>query len=245
MSNIKSKGLILKQTAFGEANRMLTVFCEDLGIIQVSAYGAKSAKGRRSAALQFMAYSEFVLKKGKGDILTVESAEAIDSFFPAQEDIRVLSLLNYFSEITCAALGQNVEDNNLLHLLLNTVYVCAYNKVPCALAKAVYELRLAKNSGYMPELASCLQCGREVELPYFSYNGGLVCEGCAKKSPAIPIDTGCLHALTYILHADDKKMFSFQVSDAVLERLSILAETYLLKHLDRDFKSLEYYKKII
>lgn len=246
MPNIKSRGLIIRQHEFGEANRMLTVFCEDIGIVKVSAYGARNTKGRQAAALQVLTYSDFVFYKGTSDILSINAAETVDSFFSIRESIEKLSLCTYLSEITYTALDQHVPDNQLLHLFLNTLYLLAYKDISCKLAKTVYEIRLAAHSGYMPILNRCKICGREDGLAFFSYAGGALCGNCAAPSEqAVPISADCLHAFYYILAADEKKVFSFRISEELLSELSVLSETYIQKQLDRSFQSLEYYKNII
>ena len=51
--------------------------------------------------------------------------------------------------------------------------------------------------------------------------------------------------MRYISSAPLRRLFSFQVSDAALERLCSAAEAYLLAQLDRGFASLDYYKSLL
>ena len=48
MSTVKTKGLILKQSDYKEANRVVTIFTKDFGIIRAVAYGAKSIRNKNS-----------------------------------------------------------------------------------------------------------------------------------------------------------------------------------------------------
>lgn len=247
MSNIKANGLILKQNDYGEANRMLTVFCEGYGIVKASVYGAKSVKSRQAAASQFLCYGAFVFFQGKGDILTVNTVEPLECFFPIQEDIAALSLSTYFADITYAAIDMHAPDDGLLHMLLNALYVLAYKKMPLQTVKLVYELRLAVHAGFTPVTGMCAVCGESEGLTGFSVKeNGMVCAECTQSLPGIiSVSPACFRALYYIVHAERKKVFAFRIGDEVQQELGILTEKYILRHLDKDFPSLSYYKRMI
>ena len=243
----KTKGLIIKQSDYGEGNRMLTVFTEEFGIIKAVVYGAKSAKGRRAAASQFLTWADFMLFMGKGDVATVNSVTPIESFFPIQEDFEKLSLISYLADITYFAVGQGVPNPPLLKLFLNTLYVCAYKDVSVRKAKAVYELRLASDMGYRPIVTVCAACGEKGLPEYFSSEcGGFICGNChSHLRDDIKISKEVYSVIGYILYSEDKKVFSFDASDEVIKRVGEISEKYLLYRMERDFKTLDYLKKIL
>ena len=243
----RTKGLIIKQTDFGEGNRMLTIFTEDFGIIKAAVYGVKGARSRRSAASQFLSWAEFMLYSGRGDVASVNSVTSIETFFPIQEDLKKLALSVYLCDITYYAEGRSVPNPPLLKLLLNTLYMLAYRDIPIGKAKAVYELKLASYMGYMPEFLKCAACGEKEEAKYFSLEcGGAVCSRChAVSRDDIKVHPAALYAGAYILYAEEKKVFSFEISDEILKELSEISEKYLLYHMERDFSSLIYLKKLL
>lgn len=243
----KTKGLIIKQSDFGEGNRMLTVFTEELGIINAAVYGVKRAKSRQSAASQFLSWAEFMLYFGRGDVASVNSVTSIETFFPIQEDLLKLALSSYLCDITYYAVDKNVPNPAILKLLLNTLYVLAYRDVSARKAKTVFELRLASDMGYMPVFLKCAACGNKKELEYFSAEcGGAICRNChAHGRDDIKVNPASLYAAGYILCANEKKIFSFDISDDILHELSDFSEKYLLYHMERDFSSLIYFKKLL
>ena len=221
---------------------MMTVFAENMGVISVCAYGVRSKKSKLRAAAQPLCFCEFVLSKKQGDIYRVEAAEILDSFYPISEDIVKLSLANYLCELSRETFVDG--DNSVLSLLLNTLYVMAYKNVEPLLAKAVFELKLAQYSGYEPVLDACIGCGQAENLVAFDFSGGLKCSSCRREAD-MNIDVDLYHAIKYIITANDKKIFSFNVSEQVRERLSLLAEGYILNKSERSYKSLDYFKKMI
>lgn len=241
-----TKGLIIKQSDYGEGNRMLTIFTEDFGIIKAAAYGVKGAKGRRAAASQFLSWAEFIFYFGKGDVASVNSVTSIESFFPLQEDLEKLALSTYLADITYFAQDLNMPNQPLLKSLLNTLYACAYKDIPLRKAKAVYELRLAADMGYMPIVTSCAACHDKKELCFFSNEcGGMICKDChSSLRDDIFVCKEVYAAIGYILYADDKKIFSFDISDKALQDIGRISESYILYRLERNIASLDYFKKI-
>lgn len=244
MPSIKATGIIIKQTEFGESNRMLSIFTKEYGIIRASVYGAKSIKSSKGASSQFLCFSEFELSKGNSDIYTVYSATAIESFYPVSEDIEKLSLAVYLCDITYHTLGAENRDGQILSLLLNTLYALAYNKIEIRKAKCVYELKLMSLLGYSPVLTKCVKCGNIGNIVRFSAgDGGLICSKCNTKG--IAVNKSVVDAMNYIISSESKKMFSFSVTDEILLTLEKISEEYVKTQLDTELGSLIYLKNIM
>lgn len=244
MPGIKATGIIIKQTEFGESNRMLSIFTKEFGIIRASVYGAKSVKSSKGAASQFLCFSEFELSKGNSDLYTVYSATAEESFFPISEDIEKLSLAVYLCDLTYSTLGMENKDEKVLSLLLNTLYALSYSGVSVRIAKCVYELKLMSYMGYTPVLTKCVKCDSINNIVKFSASfGGLICSKCNVNG--VLVNKSVVEAMNYIISADNKKMFSFTVTDELLIVIEKIAEDFVREQLDMDFASLTYLKKIM
>lgn len=242
METIKTRSIIIKQTNYGEGHRMLTLFCEEHGIIKAVSYGAGRMKSSKAAATQFLCYGDFELYPMHGDLSRVNSITPKETFYPIHEDIEKLSLSVYLADLTCAALDMGNPDEQVLKLLLNILYAIAYKNTPALKAKAVYELRLCGYAGFYPVLDSCIFCG-STEICGFSVSGGAVCAGCMKKD-SIGMIPDVLAGLRYIMTCPDKRVLSFEASDAVIQGLSLIGEAYCKSCFEREFPSLEYFKSI-
>lgn len=244
MAEIRARGIIIKQSDYGEGHRMLTVFTEDMGIVKAVSYGAKKAKSKSAASSQFLCWADFELIRGTGrDIMTVKSIDTIDAFYPVTEDIKKLALCAYLAEITYSLLGQNNPDKRILHILLNCIYALAYKDEDAAKVKAVYELKMMCAGGYMPELGRCASCGKGEVYAFDILKGGMVCRECGGKY-LVKMDKSLYNALSYIASSEDKKMLSFSAAPELIERLGTLTEQFVSLQLDTSFKSLDYYKTI-
>ncbi len=240
---IRAKGVIIKQTDYGEGNRIINIFAENMGIIKAVSYGAKKAKSRRAASSQFLCWGEFELMPGGGEMMTLKNIDLADGFLPIGEDIVKLSLCVYLSDITYAMLGMNNADNRLLRVFLNTLYALAYRNEPTLKVKSVYELKLMTIEGYAPETDKCGVCGSPSVARFDAQKGTMLCKNCAHGGTVM--NEGVYKALRYIVHSDDRKMLSFIGNDSLYEQLGEISEKYVLTHADRSFKSLGYFKAML
>ena len=239
MESIKTRGIITKCRDFGESNSMITVLADGLGAISVSCYGVRSRKSK--TRVRMFSCADFVLSK-KGDIYRMEQMDLVDAFFPICEDITKLSLANYLSDLAKDAF--QTADHDVLKLLLNTMYALSYKDIDINLAKAVYEIKIAQYMGYEPQVEACVACGSTNNIEAFDMESGVKCSAC-KKVGDYPMMRGVYEAVKFILQKEDTKIFSFEVSDEVKKELCKLAEKYIATKTERNYKSLDYLKKIM
>ena len=70
-----------------------------------------------------------------------------------------------------------------------------------------------------------------------------MCKNC-RANDSISINSGVYHTLRYILSSDIKKIFSFTAPYDILKTVYEICEKYAIFYSDKDFASLEYFKKI-
>lgn len=261
MESIIASGLVVRATNYGERDRILSIYTAELGLVTAIANGSRSLKSRSLVATEMFCYSRFVLVKRK-DFYTVKEVELVESFFDLRCDITKLALAGYACEVVSHVGTENMPDPDLLRLCLNTLYALAKNKAPNALIKGAFEMRAASILGFMPVLSACADCGKEGEDVVLDVmNGAVRCENCrreAEEGLQVPMGDGehttilCLltaaarTALFYVLCCPLEKLLSFRLDqDADIQSFSYAAETYLLNHLERSFKSLEFYKTLL
>lgn len=110
--------------------------------------------------------------------------------------------------------------------------------------KAVLELRMMSLAGYMPDLTACDHCGNFEDAGMFfeKEKGLLVCCKCGSGGRAVTASV--LAAMRHICYSDFVKLFNFTLSDEALECLSVLTEAYLKAHIQKNFKTLDFYKSL-
>lgn len=242
MSGVKTNGIVIRQTDFGEGDRMLWVFTEDYGIIKAVGRGARKSKNRTGSSGQFLCYGEFDFFCG-GDIWRLNSFSPREAFEPLQYDFVKLSLCSYFSELALIFLDCFNPDKTALRLFLNTLYACAYKSVSLKSAKLSFELKLLCLMGFRPKTDVCSSCGAEEIYGIDILSNGVLCRDCMTPS-CISLSADSLLFLRYILCCDIKKLFAYRIPEEAEAELAYIAEKYLKHYAEREIKSLEYYKKL-
>ncbi len=245
---ISTTGLVLRQQNIGEQDKLVTLLTKDMGVVRAFVRGAKNIKNPKSAATDLLCYSKINLYFGKEKYI-IDEASLEEMFFSLRKDVVKVSLAQYFCELAIHICPSGQEASAQLSLILNALHLLSNSDRNPELIKACTELRLACLAGYMPDLIMCRDCGEyEKESMYFSLcDGSVKCADCFEKKPsqnAVEIDAGVLHSLRHICFSQDKKVFAFTLSDAGLEKLSYITETYVSRVLEKDFSTLHFYKTI-
>lgn len=245
MESIVCKGLVIRQTNYAEADRILTIFTQELGIVRAMAKGARKYRSHQGAAAQLLCYGQFTLYQGK-NMYTMRGASPIENFFGISSSVEKLALATYLCDITQTFVAEANREPEILRLLLNTLYLLANKDRPLPLIKAVYELRLLALSGFGVEATHCVGCGAENELIGVSLEaGGAVCRQCASSIRDMKsLSGGTLQAIEFALHQPVQKIYSFEVTESVLTQMADFAELFVLSRAERDFYSLSYYHNV-
>jgi len=224
---INTKGIVLREVKYKESSKILTVLTDSVGKLTVSAHGAFRKNSRLAAATQLLVFSDMTLLQKK-DRWTLTETQTIEQFIGLRDDLPLLSLGAYIAELTEAVSDEDSPNVELLPLCLNALYALSEKLKPPELVKPAFELRLMQVSGFEPVLR----------------NGGGF-EKAQVEDGVLALSEGAFGAAQYILSCDAKKLFSFRISDAALRELSTKTEGFVLTHLDRTFKTLDYYKKVL
>ncbi|MDY4104305.1 MAG: DNA repair protein RecO [Oscillospiraceae bacterium] len=237
-----TKALILREVKYKEADRILTVLTESDGKQTVKAQGALRKTSKFGAATQVLTFSELTLFGERGRWF-VREGTVLDGFEGLRSDLESLSIAAYLAEVLEAVSDEDVPNPAVLQLGLNCLYALSRDLCPKEQVKAVFELRLACLSGYAPDLTGCVSCGRtDGPMAFSNSRGGLVCRTCGYGMQ--PVSPECLAAMRFVVNAPSRKIFSFSLTGDAAREFAVTSEVYLLNQLERNFSSLDYYKKI-
>ena len=242
---ITTRGLILREVRYKEADRILTILTESEGKITAKARGALRKSSRTAAPTQQLTWSELTLFGNRGK-WTVNEGSVLEGFAGLRSEIERLALGSYFAECLEAFGVEDQPDPQLLQLGLNSLYALSEKLGEPEKIKAAFELRLACLAGFQPELGACVICGKtEPEDAVLGLeDGGVCCRACRKAwAGAVSLRPGALAALRYVTAAPAKKLFSFALEGADMQSFARAAELYLQAHAERSFPTLAYYKQ--
>lgn len=243
MQPIKIRGIVVRSTDVGDYNKMLTVLSGEKGRISIWAKGVKSSKSKMAAACSLLCYSEFVVT-ARGDNFTLSQATVIESFYHLREDIEKLSCAVYFAELAVSVCQEECGAEDVIRLLLNSLYFLEKGLKSINSMRAMFELRLLAAAGFMPDLNECTVCFSKDNLKFVSpFMGGAVCGGCVAPGK-IKTEPRVLLAMQRILSSDLKGAFSYNFDDDTAEKVLNINEKFILEYIGFLPKTLDYLKSL-
>lgn len=254
--------LIIREVAYDDNDKLLTLLTAEYGRVNVMAKGARSMRSGLMTASQLYSWGNYVIYS-KGERHWLREATLIEPFFGLRNDLERLSLAAYLCDVTYEATGEMAEAAEILRVVLNTLYALAHEVASPLLIKAAFELRVAAMSGFLPDLSECAHCAcSSAEVMYLDVmNGALICGDCMKgdslaqrrPDPAyeieptrifLPVPQGALAAMRYVLSAPAKRLYAFRLDSADEPDFFRACESYLLNHFERGFSSLDFFHSL-
>ena len=239
---LQTDALVLRTTDTGESDRLVTLLTRDYGVIRAFANRAKKFNSRLHGATQSLCYGEFSIRSGR-DSYMIDDATAKEMFFGLRQEIRPLSLAQYFCALAAALAPAEEPAEEYLRVLLNSLHLLEKQRRSEEFLKAVTELRLLTLAGYMPDLTACPHCGTVPEPLFFSPKEGCIC--CAESGRGgLRISAGVLAAMRHICSQPIGRIYAFTLpvqEEALLARVS---ERFLLEQTGVRISALDFYKSM-
>ena len=207
-------GIVLKQTPFGEYDRRVCLLTREKGKITAFARGARKPGNRLAAATNPFAFGSFRLYEGRSSY-TVSEADIKNYFEELMTDYVGACYGMYFAEVADYYCRENNDEKEMLRLMYQSLRALCAPSLPNELVRSIFELKAIAVNGEYPGPPE----GRS-------------------------LDESTLYALNYIAESSVEKLYTFTVSDRVLEELSQIASEYRRRFMGRSFKSLEILKTL-
>lgn len=205
--HIKTEGIVLKEIPLGENGKVLTIFTKEYGKISVAAKGVKKPGSSLVQLAQLFAYSELELYKGNSSLYTLTGGKLIEPFCGLSEDYDRISAAGKMAVLLLKVIQENLPDEETLRLFLNSLYFINTGKRVPEFVKIIFMLKILQIQGVAPEIE---------EITYM-WNKNF--------------EPGTLKALEHIFISENKEVFSFGVSEDVLQELGAIAQV-LIRELD-------------
>jgi DNA repair protein RecO (recombination protein O) len=187
---LKTEGIVVRSLRYGEADRILHLYTPRRGKIGAIAKGVRRARSRFGGRLEPFFRLDLVLHEGRGELLTVTSAETIAGHPRLREDGPALDT----AARACDAVGRLFDTTephpDVYNLLCNELALLDADPARAGHANQLaFRLKLMLAAGFAPQLAACASCGEREHLVGFSgAAGGVVCPACEAGSFALDED---------------------------------------------------------
>lgn len=230
----KTRGIILKRTNLGEADRIVTILTEKFGKIRAVAKGVRKTLSKMAGHLEPFCLTRLELAEGRNlDIIC--GAEVQKCFFDLRNDLDKTNVGFYLAEIIDKMVEErqpHIEIFDLLDLALGHT-----NDSPDPLLISFFEINFLSHMGFAPELYHCLNCQQVIveKENYFDYNrGGLVCIDCGSGKK---ISAQAIKLIRLLLKNNFSMIKKIKIDNNLIIEVQTLTSQYL-KHIHQnDFKS--------
>ncbi len=198
--------VVLRSFRLGEADRILHLYTRERGRVGAVAKGVRKTKSRFGARLEPFSHVELVLHQGRGELETVTGASLLASHDRIRSEpyrlqvgmIGLEAMLRLFTE---------QEANEKAFTALTRFLDALDDASPRAGSRAAldaavlsFQLKLLWVSGYMPHLATCVECGAaEPLVAFLPAAGGGACSAC--DPGGIPLSPEGVHGMRVLLHS--------------------------------------------
>lgn len=248
MGTFKAKGIVLREVFVGEADKSLTILLKDYGKFNIWAKNSRSPKSNLSCSTSLFSYSEFVIYDN-GRSISLNQADLIENFFSLTENLDSLAYGTYFLELTDKSIQEATPLNNIMLLLLKSLLILSKSKtIPPKLVAKIFEIKFLQLNGYMPVIQNCYNCHNEIinlnDNIYFGKNG-VICNNCKNYDfGLIKINSSIIYTLNYIFTSNLNNLYTFNLSQEMLEILSNISRNLLNEHIYANIKSKNFIDEI-
>jgi DNA repair protein RecO (recombination protein O) len=177
----ETEAIVLRTYRLAEADKIASLFTRHMGRLRAVAAGARRTKSRYGAALEPLSYVHvFIFEREHRDLLRMNSAELIESFFDMQKDYRVQIAAQYVAEVAERMIPEREANERLFRLFLA---VLRGLKHPGEVNRPLlyFDYWLLRLGGFLPDLEHCHDCGRTLgdQAGYYGPGSeGLGCKAC-------------------------------------------------------------------
>lgn len=232
-------GMILSAAPVGEYDRRVMLLTKERGKISAFARGARRPGNQLMAAVSPFSFGSFETYEGRSSY-TIVKADISNYFRELAEHMENACYGFYFLELADYYARENTEEIHMLKLLYQSLRALEKETLDNRLVRRIFELKTMVINGEYPNVFSCLKCGAEEKLRWFSVNaGGTLCNDCKEHGKSRALDDSTLYAMQYIITSTIEKLYTFTVSETVLENLEDIMNEYMAFYVGRRFHSLQ------
>lgn len=254
LGNVRLPGIVLENSAVGEFDRRVVILTKERGRITAFAKNARKPKSPFLACTQPFTYAEFEVYASR-DAYRLEGVENVKFFEGLREDLETVFYASFFCETAGFYSRENNDDSELFKLLYVSLLALSNGKTNRRLIAAVYEWRAFFTNGVGMNVFRCAACRSEKNLRVINIkHGSVLCTDCAggdgngvlnaERNPGDnsgrrTLSAAAVYALQYAASAPYGSLFSFSVTEPVLNEFTDVVAEYRANIYDRPLRSLE------
>ena len=251
----KTEAVVLKHIPLGEADRVVTLFTPDLGIVRASAKGVRRPKSRMAGHLEPLVRCRLMLARGR-NLDVISGVETLQGFSAVRQDLEQLGRAMVCAELVDAFTPEGQGNRPLYDLLVEALEWLESGEGDWA--PRYFEFHLLGLTGYMPELHRCVGCAEHVQPGHHAFSpglGGVVCVACVEGGlprlpperaggSLIPLSLDALKVLRYVQGHTYQEVRRIRLDVPLARGLERLLRAYTAYLLERGLRAPEFLEDV-
>ncbi len=199
--NVKTEGLILKNTRFGEIHKSVTLLSPDLGVLNAIAHGSYKGKSKLGGVTEVFSRSLISLYHNPvSSSYKITEVEPISYYDSLRTDLEKFYIASLWSEMVLRTYAGGGDFGEVYGLCCDAMELLDRSPVKRNdVTLALFLFEYVDLLGYLPDFSFCARCGRKLEEVsewYVGDGGSIYCRRCA--CDGLPVLTvGARRCLAY------------------------------------------------
>ncbi len=242
----KTRAIILKSQRWGEADRIVTFYTEQMGKVRGIARGARRMKSRFGSALEpFRLVDLSFFEKSAETLARISQADISESFGKLREDLTVMTaaarMVNFIQAVT-----PDRDPNYAVFQALSDGLSTLESGNDPGLCAILFQIHILGYTGFRPQLDHCAECGRKVVATMVKFSpqaGGVLCLSCQEKNfnRGLAMSPGSLAFIQQAKRLPFTKVVRLRAGGQVRQEVEQAIESYVQVVIGRSLPNLKLY----
>ena len=215
--NRRVRALILKSAPYREQDRLLDIFSLEGGRERIIAKGAEKLASSLRAVSQAYSQAELLLTPPRGGLSFLAGGSPVQSFLSPSGGLERYAAAAYIAELALAALPERRPGEALYGLLLAAFSLLKMDD-DFSRTLRLFELRLLRELGLLPETQACGRCGARLRGEGFILSpraGQLLCPSCGQEESGPSLSAGAVLTMNKLLTLALDKLPGLKLTPAI------------------------------
>lgn len=233
-----SPAFLVRAVDMGEADRRLTFFSRDAGVVSILGKSAWRSRKRYGGLLQRYVLLDIEWTETPGRMPVLSTASVSASFWAIVEEWERVRHADYLLELAAEMFPQEGPKPRAFGILLDGIRAISAGEAPGKAARRV-EAGFLGIGGWGPDLSGCRKCGL-AESRWFHFlpsEGGVLCESCATGT-GMKLSLGAVKTWKALQSGGGAARERLRVHDVIALELQYVIPEYIEYCLGKRLRSL-------